>query len=172
MNTITLLVTGYRHWPHAHVVREQLERFLAYAESQQAIPCVIVGDATGADQMVRDWCEAQLVDVMVFAADWETHGKSAGPKRNALMIDERPDFAVAFLHPNSKGTLDCIRQCEAARIPTRVVHSDSVVTKVADCAECQRANYPVPHYGSPRCQSRGAGHINGNRAHCTCDKCF
>lgn len=48
-------------------------------------------------------------------ADWQTHGKAAGPIRNGAMLAKHaPDGVVAF--PGHNGTADCVRQAEAAGI--------------------------------------------------------
>lgn len=51
---------------------------------------VIVGDATGADKIVRDWCKARKVTIQVHYALWnETTPKvAAGPNRNQAMAHE------------------------------------------------------------------------------------
>jgi hypothetical protein len=55
------------------------------------------------------WCE-------VYRAEWSTHGRSAGPRRNALMLDrERPVLVVAF--PGGTGTRDMVRRARAAQVP-------------------------------------------------------
>jgi len=44
-------------------------------------------------------------------ADWATHGRSAGPRRNQEMITtHRPHVALCFRKNMSKGTTDCIRR--------------------------------------------------------------
>ena len=54
----------------------------------------------------------------VYPADWRTHGRAAGPLRNARMIAEgKPDLVIAF--KGNRGTQDCCRKAEAAGIPVR-----------------------------------------------------
>jgi hypothetical protein len=58
----------------------------------------------------------------VFYADWDKHGRAAGPIRNQQMLDEgKPDLVVAFLLPQGSGTLDMIRRTEKAGIEVRVI---------------------------------------------------
>ena len=76
---------------------------------------IIHGGAQGADRLAERWAFAHGVDSERFSADWEKHGKAAGPIRNQRMIDEgQPDLVVAF--PGGKGTADMIRRARAAGV--------------------------------------------------------
>src|SRR5687767_7065897 len=76
------------------------------------ITCIIHGCATGADTQGRVWAQHHDRKHVPFRADWNTHGKAAGPLRNARMLDEgKPDLVVAF--PGGRGTADMIRRAKA-----------------------------------------------------------
>lgn len=67
------------------------------------IPTVIIsGTARGVDQAGENWAESVRLDVERYPADWETHGKSAGYKRNQLMA-EKADALVAIWDGKSRG---------------------------------------------------------------------
>jgi hypothetical protein len=73
------------------------------------------------------WLFAHTYDIpcLEFPADWDTHGKAAGPIRNQLMIDDgKPDLVIAFPTKNSRGTWDMIRRAEKAGIKTIVVKEE------------------------------------------------
>lgn len=77
------------------------------------ITCVIHGGASGADTLAGQWAADNGVPVKVYPADWKTHGRAAGPIRNALMLDtEKPDLVVAL--PGGRGTADMTRRAKAA----------------------------------------------------------
>jgi len=60
---------------------------------------------------------------MGFPADWDKHGKAAGPIRNTEMIEDgRPDVVIAFTYdlPSSKGTADTVKKAKKAHIPVFV----------------------------------------------------
>ncbi len=81
---------------------------------------ILVGDCpTGVDPAVRRWAAFWQKPVRVFPADWETHGKAAGPIRNKAMVAEA-DLLIAFWDGASKGTLSAIREASKAGIPVRV----------------------------------------------------
>lgn len=80
---------------------------------------LIHGGASGADELAQWWCDAissPPVPTKVFKADWGRWGKSAGPKRNQLMLESSaPDLVVAF--PGGRGTADMVRRATLAKIP-------------------------------------------------------
>lgn len=80
---------------------------------------VYVGDCpTGLDKFVRNWCDENEVSKKLFRAEWNTHGKAAGPIRNREMIGaasrdiEHICIFVAF--PGGKGTKDCTIAAETS----------------------------------------------------------
>lgn len=81
---------------------------------------LIQGGAKGADEMARDWWQshwgqAREGELLNFPADWDKHGKRAGPIRNAQMLKEgKPDLVVAF--PGGPGTMDMIKKSRAAGV--------------------------------------------------------
>lgn len=68
---------------------------------------VVSGGASGADHAGELWAEANDVPVRVFEADWDEHGRAAGPIRNSEMVDYA-DQVVAIWNGKSVGTSDTI----------------------------------------------------------------
>ena len=65
--------------------------------------------------MARDWARTKPeVERFVCHADWEKHGKAAGPKRNKRMLEWKPDLVVAF--PGGKGTANMVQQARQAGV--------------------------------------------------------
>ena len=124
VGSTTLLCTGCRDWSDAQAIDHQLRRFYFYCDTQGAKPWVVVGDANGADSIVREWLNSRLLPYTRYDADWSQYGKSAGPRRNAQMVlDGQPDYAVAFWDNKSRGTANCIALCRDAGVPVRIVTS-------------------------------------------------
>lgn len=81
------------------------------------------GEADGADTCARAWAESRGIPVRPFAADWK-QGKSAGPRRNALMLQAalleatslRTELTVV-LFPGGTGTADMAAQAAAVDDP-------------------------------------------------------
>lgn len=93
------------------------------------IPCdgvIVVGGATGADQLGKEWAEKwpEYRTVEEYPARWDLHGKAAGPIRNQQMLDSGIDHCVAFVDKpleESRGTADMVKRCLNANVPVTVV---------------------------------------------------
>ena len=95
--------------------RTWLFRELDALRSDRGVTIIISGCARGADTLGIEWAEARGVEVARFPADWNTHGRAAGPIRNQQMLDEaKPDLVIAF--PGGRGTADMVRRARAAGI--------------------------------------------------------
>lgn len=64
---------------------------------------VISGTARGVDTLGERWANENGIPVEKYPADWNTHGKSAGYKRNQLMA-EKAEALIALWDGTSKGT--------------------------------------------------------------------
>lgn len=72
--------------------------------------------ATGADVYADRWALEHGVYCVRFPADWERHGRSAGPRRNQRMLEEgRPDLVLAF--EGGRGTADMVNRAKRAGVP-------------------------------------------------------
>jgi hypothetical protein len=108
----TLIVCGGRDYTDSRAVYWALDQVRAF---RGGVAKIITGGARGADRLAEDWAEQNGAEVQVFEADWETHGKAAGPVRNQAMADAGADACIAF--PGGRGTADMIRRAKAAGIP-------------------------------------------------------
>lgn len=78
--------TGWRGHTMGLFIHGQMAKICANREVH-----VRVGDAAGADAHVRNWCLSNRVSYTVYRADWDNHGKQAGPIRNNAMLLGLPD---------------------------------------------------------------------------------
>jgi hypothetical protein len=84
----------------------------AVEESGFLITEVVSGCAMGVDRVGEMWAMLNAVPVKHFPADWDTHGRAAGPIRNQEMADYA-EALIAIPGAKSKGTWDMIRKAEA-----------------------------------------------------------
>lgn len=78
-----------------------------YADQYGPFTHIIHGGANGADALAGVWAQLRQLPVTVYRANWQKHGKAAGPIRNRRMLDEgKPDLVIAF--PGGKGTANMI----------------------------------------------------------------
>lgn len=83
------------------------------AISQGAIITEVVsGCAPGADNYGEIWAEGHNIRVKRFPADWNKHGRAAGPIRNSEMADYA-EQCVAVWDGKSRGTGDMVRKAQA-----------------------------------------------------------
>ena len=82
---------------------------------------LIHGAAPGVDTIASMYAKRVEWEVRPFPADWERHGKAAGPIRNQQMFDENDvDLVLAFPAASSRGTWDMVERAVKNRIPVRV----------------------------------------------------
>lgn len=109
-----VIVCGGRDFDNVAFVWTCLDRLHA----ETPITALMQGGARGVDSLARDWARTKPeIQRFVCKADWEKHGREAGPIRNARMLEWKPDLVVAF--PGGRGTADMVRQAKAAGVPVR-----------------------------------------------------
>ena len=78
---------------------------------QRCIEEIVSGGALGADKSGESYAFYKKIPVKRFPADWQTHGRAAGPIRNKAMA-EYADAVALF--PGGKGTDSMFREAKAA----------------------------------------------------------
>ena len=69
---------------------------------------IISGMARGADSLAVRYAEQYDCPLEKFPAQWDVHGRAAGPIRNQQMLDEgKPDLVVAC--PGGRGTAHMVK---------------------------------------------------------------
>ena len=112
-----ILFCGSRNWTDRETIRHVLQKL---AEDVGEGPAIAVhGAARGADTIAGEFASELGFEVRACPANWEKHGKAAGPIRNTEMLEkEKPDRVIAFVLPESKGTWDMIMKAVKVGIPT------------------------------------------------------
>ena len=118
-----IAVIGSRRFSRPDLV----ENFIAGLSNDDTI---ISGGAPGVDTMAAEAARRQNLRSIVFSADWDTHGRSAGPMRN-LQIVEAADEVVAFWNGTSRGTLNTAIQALAAGKSATVIAEDGAELKLS-----------------------------------------
>jgi predicted Rossmann-fold nucleotide-binding protein len=112
-----VLVCGGRDYAAYARLCSTLDRLLV-----NRLPEVVIihGGASGADSLAGRYAAERGLTCEVFEADWKTHGRAAGPIRNARMLAEgKPDTVVAF--PGGRGTANMVALARAAGVTVREV---------------------------------------------------
>ncbi len=109
-------VCGGRNYTDTDTLVSALDRLVKRGE------IVVHGDAKGADSLADFWARSRGVDVIRVPARWDSFGRGAGARRNAIIAALPLRLLVAF--PGGVGTADMIRKAKAAgievvEVPTR-----------------------------------------------------
>lgn len=80
---------------------------LAGLVEEYGVDHVIAGDARGVDAEALNWAKERGLKTTMFIADWDQHGKAAGPIRNkdiAKALRNHYGFAFLVAFPGGRGT--------------------------------------------------------------------
>lgn len=120
-----VLVTGDRNW---QLKERTVYRVLTWIMDiyGDRIRAIRHGAARGVDTSFESAALAWEIGTLAHPADWNAHGKAAGPIRNSEMVKAGADLAIAFHRDlaSSRGTRDCVKKCLKAGIPTYLVDGD------------------------------------------------
>ena len=110
-----VLVCGGRNYNNVNKVFEILDGIdngtatIPGDKDGEIITTIISGCAKGADTHGISYAQQHNLRLEKYPANWNKHGRAAGPIRNKQMIDEgKPDLVVAF--PGGRGTANMCKQ--------------------------------------------------------------
>lgn len=107
-----IAIVGSRDFPNLDQVRE-------YVRSLPRDTIIVSGGARGVDTAAEYEANVQAMQTMIFPADWERYGKSAGYKRN-ISIVAYADEVVAFWDGKSRGTMHTVEIAREKGIPVKI----------------------------------------------------
>jgi len=126
VTTPKILVTGSREWTNWAAIERELRRFPSGT-------ILVHGAARGADSIADEIGHRLGFVIRRYPADWDKHGKSAGPIRNSQMLkEEHPDrdgisisegLAFTLDLETSRGTRDMVKKLRGADIHVGVFAS-------------------------------------------------
>lgn len=82
---------------------------------------LVSGGAPGVDTFGERYAKEHDIEIKVFPANWNLHGKSAGPIRNREMADYA-DALVAVWDGKSRGTKNMIQEAQKRDLQVYVLH--------------------------------------------------
>ena len=98
----------------------EVQSWLIHGMSTLRYDTIVSGGAAGADTGGAWFAEGTGKELIIFEAEWDKYGKSAGYKRNQLIADEA-DACIAFWDGKSKGTRHTINLFLDQGKPLRVI---------------------------------------------------
>jgi hypothetical protein len=108
-----VVIAGSREYTYAF----RLEK--AIADSGFEITEVVSGCARGVDHMGEVWAAKHGIPITKFPADWDKHGKAAGPIRNEQM-SEYADALILLMYPDSRGSANMLKCMQKLNKPYHV----------------------------------------------------
>jgi len=114
-----LIVAGGRDFADYDLLSAELFALAENAPEGVERIAIVCGMARGADALGYQFARNESATVYKFPADWDTHGKAAGYKRNQQMA-EFSDGLLAFWN-GSNGTAHMIKCMERLNKPVRIV---------------------------------------------------
>jgi hypothetical protein len=121
---LRLLVCGSRTWTDSALLAHTVEQEVVEHGQDRGGVVLIEGDARGADRLAGALAKARGWQLEVYPADWQRHGRAAGPRRNARMLRQgHPERVIAFTDDlaGSRSTADMVRRARGAGLPVLVV---------------------------------------------------
>lgn len=137
MSKKVVLITGSRSITDREKVFKKLDELV----DPRDVYTFIEGEATGIDQIARDWCQIHYVHLTPMPIPhnyFSLHGKGAGNVRNQDMLDKAMALAhtnklevqaIALWDGSSTGTQDMIKRMKKAGIPVNITLMGTPKTK-------------------------------------------
>lgn len=112
-----LIIAGGRDYKFSVDDFEKLEKLHRQHKVTEVVSgkakSIVDGETRGADWYGEVWAYERQIPIKPFPADWKTHGKAAGPIRNAEMA-KYADACVLF--PGGRGTQSMYEEAKKAGI--------------------------------------------------------
>ena len=113
---LRVLICGSRHYTDSDTIRRALAKELTDLDPMLEEDITVMhGDCSGADRLAADVLKDSIYTVEAHPADWQAHGKAAGPIRNRQMLDMKPVLVIAF--GTGRGTRDTVNEAHRRLIP-------------------------------------------------------
>lgn len=109
------------------MVNQSVVDHVLYEYVQPLYDVIVSGGAKGVDTLAETFAEQHCqMKPIIFPAEWELYGRSAGFKRNKLIINEC-DICIAFWDGKSKGTKSSIDLSKKMNKPVYVYDFDGIL---------------------------------------------
>ena len=120
MNYFRVIIAGGRDFNNYPLLKAKCDNILAEKATTHQI-IIVSGTARGADSLGEKYAQEHSYTIEQYPADWNTHGKAAGPIRNAQMANSA-DALIAFWDGKSHGTQSMINIAKAKGLLVRVIN--------------------------------------------------
>lgn len=98
----TLAIVGSRNFTDQKMMEDAVVNWMARNGLCRKCITFVSGGARGADTIAERIAESLHSRTIIHEANWDDYGKSAGYRRNALIVDDA-DYLMAFYGPPVEG---------------------------------------------------------------------
>ena len=120
MQDYRVIIAGGRYFNNYQLLKERCDFYLQSKKRSHNV-IIVSGHASGADSLGEQYANEEGFDTQLFPADWNKHGKAAGPIRNAEMA-EVADALIAFWDGKSRGTANMIQLAKDKGLKVAIVY--------------------------------------------------
>ena len=106
-----IVVAGCRDYTDYESAKPKLDEIIAPIASEHTV-VIISGDCRGADKLGERYALENGFRIERHPADWDRHGRAAGPIRNREMA-KVADYVICFWDGKSRGTKTMIDYAKA-----------------------------------------------------------
>lgn len=117
-----LIIAGGRDYVDEDTLSKEVWEYIHYLEKtyDKAVTEIVCGGAKGADLLGKEYAKSREYAYKEFPAEWNKHGKFAGPIRNEGMADYA-DALIAFWDGKSKGTKNMIENAKKRNLIVKII---------------------------------------------------
>lgn len=109
-----LIICGPRDYHHLPTV---VEAFTHFVQASGWPDEIVEGGCTGVDKLAKSIAIFTEIPLKSFPANWNLHGKAAGPIRNKEMAKYADALLAIWVDGGTKGTTNMVKQAEKLGLP-------------------------------------------------------
>lgn len=113
-----VIIAGCRDFTGYELLREKCDYHLQNLRLEDIV--IVSGHASGADSLGERYAQERGFQLETYPADWQAHGRAAGPIRNAKMANVAHAL-IAFWDGKSRGTKNMIETARKYNLKVAVV---------------------------------------------------
>ena len=113
-----VIIAGCRDFTDYELLREKCDYHLQNLRLEDIV--IVSGHASGADSLGERYAQDRGFQLETYPADWQAHGRAAGPIRNAKMASVAHAL-IAFWDGKSRGTKNMIDTVKKHNLQVAVV---------------------------------------------------
>lgn len=113
-----VIVAGCRDFADYELLKEKCDFYLQNKKPENIV--IVSGHASGADALGERYAQERGYETEIYPTDWKTHGRAAGPIRNAQMAAVA-DAPIALWDGKSHGIKNMIETARKHNLQVAVV---------------------------------------------------